>query len=74
MMSEETKPGEAAELDAAVNPEAQTEATLSVEELIVRMEAEKADMNGQILRLLADLDNTRKRADRQVSEARVYAI
>lgn len=77
-MSDENKPGEAAELDAGVPPEAQAEApaeaTLSVEELIVRLESEKADMNGQILRLLADLDNTRKRADRQLSEARVYAI
>lgn len=73
-MSDETKPGEAAELDAGVNPEAQAETAPSVEELMARLEAEKADMNGQILRLLADLDNTRKRADRQVSEARIYAI
>ncbi|ABI75635.1 co-chaperone GrpE [Hyphomonas neptunium ATCC 15444] len=73
-MSDENKPGEAAELDAGVAPEAQPETELTVEELIIRLEAEKADMNGQILRLLADLDNTRKRADRQVSEARIYAI
>lgn len=73
-MSDENKPGEAAEIDAGVNPEAKADETVTVEELIVRLEAEKADMNGQILRLLADLDNTRKRADRQVSEARIYAI
>ncbi len=73
-MSDENKPGEAAEIDAGVSPEAKADETVTVEELIVRLEAEKADMNGQILRLLADLDNTRKRADRQISEARIYAI
>ncbi|MGE6697068.1 nucleotide exchange factor GrpE [Hyphomonas sp. NPDC076900] len=73
-MSDENKPGEAAEIDAGVNPEAKAEEAVTAEELIARLEAEKADMNGQILRLLADLDNTRKRADRQVSEARIYAI
>ena len=44
------------------------------EDIIGRLEAEKAEMNGQILRLLADLDNTRKRAERQAGEARIYAI
>ncbi|MFN7055784.1 nucleotide exchange factor GrpE [Hyphomonas sp.] len=76
-MSDETKQGETAEIDVnAETAEAGSaeSAAPSPEEIIARLEAEKADMNGQILRLLADLDNTRKRADRQVSEARVYAI
>lgn len=76
-MSDETKPGETAEIDAAQAAEAGKPEDVpppSPEEAIALLEAEKADMNGQILRLLADLDNTRKRADRQVSEARVYAI
>jgi len=72
-MSDETKPGETAEIDAALTAEAEAEA-VSPEEAIAKLEAEKADLNGQILRLLADLDNTRKRADRQLGEARVYAI
>jgi molecular chaperone GrpE len=76
-MSDETKQGETAEIDAAAETAeagSAEPAPPSAEEVIARLEAEKADMNGQILRLLADLDNTRKRADRQVSEARVYAI
>ncbi len=76
-MSDETKPGETAEIDAAQAAEAgkpEDAPPPSPEEAIALLEAEKADMNGQILRLLADLDNTRKRADRQISEARVYAI
>ena len=74
-MSDETNTGEAAEIDAAAGPEAEaTQAEIPADEIIARLEAEKAEMHGQILRLLADLDNTRKRADRQVSETRVYAI
>lgn len=71
MMSDENKPGEAAEIDAA---QAEGAAEITPEDVIATLEAEKADMNGQILRLLADLDNTRKRADRQLGEARVFAI
>ena len=75
-MSDENKPGETAEIDAAQTPEAGAapQAELTPEEIIARLEAEKSEMNGQILRLLADLDNTRKRADRQIGEARIYAI
>lgn len=75
MMSDETNTGETAEIEPGAEAEApQAAADVPAEEVIARLEAEKADMNGQILRLLADLDNTRKRADRQISEARVYAI
>ena len=75
-MSDETKQGETAEIDELQTTEEgdAPETDLPAEEIIARLEAEKAEMNGQILRLLADLDNTRKRADRQVGEARVYAF
>lgn len=76
-MSDETNTGETAEIDAAAGSEAEAEAlqpAVSAEEIIARLEADKAELHGQILRLYADLDNTRKRADRQIGEARVYAI
>lgn len=44
------------------------------EDPLIRLEIEKEELREQLLRTLADLDNTRKRADRQVSEARIYAI
>lgn len=68
-MSDPTNTGEAADLET---PE--TAAAPTPEEVIARLEAEKDELRGQMLRALADLDNTRKRADREASEARVYAI
>lgn len=71
MMSDETKteetgsPGDAA-------PEATAEMTH--EDKILRLETEKEEIRGQLLRALADLENTRKRALKEVTDARIYAI
>ena len=71
MMSDETRTEET-EVTAAEGAEQAAEAT--PEDAILRLEAEKEEMRGQLLRTLADLDNTRKRAQKEVSDARVYAI
>ena len=68
-MSDPTNTGDAADLESPAEAAAPTP-----EEMILRLEAEKEELRGQFLRVLADLDNTRKRAEREVSEARVYAI
>ncbi|MBO6584077.1 MAG: nucleotide exchange factor GrpE [Hyphomonas sp.] len=89
-MSDETKPGETAEIDSntskadlkaaaddilksAPKQEDAPEAQVDVDP-VQRLEIEKEELREQLLRTLADLDNTRKRAERQVSDARVYAI
>ena len=41
---------------------------------IAELEAERDSLKDQILRALADAENVRKRANRQISEERVYAI
>jgi molecular chaperone GrpE len=72
-MSDTSNTGETADLETP--PEAAAEAPApSPEEVIAKLEAEKEELRMQFLRLYADLDNTRKRAEREVSEARVYAI
>jgi molecular chaperone GrpE len=71
-MSDPTDTNDTADLGA---PEAAPEvAAPAPEETIARLEVEKEELRTQFLRLYADLDNTRKRAERDVSEARVYAI
>jgi molecular chaperone GrpE len=50
------------------------EAVPTADAMITQLEAEKAALHDQLLRTLADLDNTRKRAERQAGDARVYAI
>lgn len=72
-MSDPTNSGETADLETPETAAAEAPAP-SPEETIARLEAEKQELNDKFLRLFADLDNTRKRADREVSEARVYAI
>ncbi len=72
-MSDTSNTGETADLETA--PEVAAEAPApTAEEVIAKLEAEKEELRMQFLRLYADLDNTRKRAEREVSEARVYAI
>ena len=41
---------------------------------VQKLEIEKEELREQLLRTLADLENTRKRAERQVADARIYAI
>ena len=89
-MSDETKPGETAEIDSntskadlkaaaddilksAPKQEDAPEAQADVDP-VQQLEIEKEELREQLLRTLADLDNTRKRAERQVADARIYAI
>ena len=57
----------AAQPDDALVGESRAETT-------ARLEAEKADLTERLLRLAADMDNLRKRAERDVAEAGRYAI
>ncbi len=41
---------------------------------IARLEAEKADLADRLLRLAADMDNLRRRTERDVTDARKYAV
>ncbi len=50
------------------------EAELSLEERFQMLADENAKLKDQVLRAHAEMDNIRKRAERQVSDARVYAI
>lgn len=53
-------------------PETETAAETTVD--IAALEAEVAKARDEMLRALADAENTRRRAERQAAEARVYAI
>jgi len=41
---------------------------------IERLEAEKADLTDRLIRLAADMDNLRKRTERELTDARKYAV
>lgn len=41
---------------------------------VARLEAEKADLTDRLVRLAADMDNLRKRSEREIADARRYAV
>ena len=41
---------------------------------VARLEAEKADLTDRLLRLAADMDNLRRRTERDIADARRYAV
>lgn len=56
-----------AESASAAAPQAETDP-------IAALEAEKADLKDKMLRLMADMENLRRRTEREVADARAYAI
>ncbi len=52
----------------------QQDEELTPDQLIMALEAEKEEMHQQYLRALAELQNVRKRAEREVRDARIYGI
>lgn len=62
----------------APTPGSETETTAAEaatpEARIAELEAKYSEKNDQLLRTLAEMENIRKRADRQVADAHVYAI
>ena len=74
-MSEETKPEtEAAPAAAPANDIQPETPELAPDEIVAGLQAELAASRDQTLRALAEAENMRKRAERQIAEAKVFAI
>jgi len=43
-------------------------------DLIAQLEAEKTDLKEKLLRTLADMENLRRRTEREIADARTYAV
>ncbi len=83
-MTEDKKPAEAADPEAEIDdaPAAEPEAAAAealddplaaAEARIQELEAELSDLRDRSLRALADAENTRRRSERELAEARKYA-
>ncbi len=70
MAREDDEPGRESDVEGA----GEDAAPLSPEEQASQLDAEVAMLKDKLLRTLAETDNIRKRAERQVAEARTYAI
>ena len=61
----ETAEAAASESEASVESDA---------EMIARLEAEKGDLTDRLLRVVAEMDNLRKRTEREVADARKFSL
>jgi len=66
-----------------INPQAETPngaaneaaaASASEPDPVAVLEAEKADLKDKLLRLMADMENLRRRTERELADARTYAV
>jgi molecular chaperone GrpE len=57
-----------------VNDAAPEAASAPEADPIAVLEAEKADLKDKLLRLMADMENLRRRTEREVADARTYAV
>lgn len=62
---------EAAQQDA---PEVEQTEEEAIAALVETLAAENADLKDKMMRTVADMENLRKRTEREISDARVYAI
>jgi len=72
-MSDETKPETQTEPAPATDSAAET-LELAPDEIVAGLQAELAASRDQTLRALAEAENMRKRAERQLAEAKLFAI
>src|SRR6478736_7412116 len=64
-----------------INPQAESltgaendAAAASQSDPVAVLEAEKADLKDKLLRLMADMENLRRRTEREIADARTYAV
>ncbi len=70
----ESASGWSARASEAAQSEAAEAPPESDAEMIVRLEAEKSDLTDRLLRIVAEMDNLRKRTEREVTDARKFSL
>ena len=64
----------AANDSAPVSDSDTSEAAAETPDPLARLEAEKTDLKEKLLRTLADMENLRRRTEREIADARTYAV
>lgn len=72
MMSDETAAQEAAPED--INLDGEAEAAVETADPVETLQAENADLRDKLLRTVAEMENLRKRTEREIADTRSYAI
>ena len=81
MMSDDTAPSPEINMDAGSEPVAEATAEASIAEALAAgqaaldaLMAENAELKDRVLRTIAEMENLRKRTEREVADTRTYAI
>ena len=61
-------------LDTPANDAAPPAEAQGSEDPVAQLEAERADLKEKLLRTLADMENLRRRTEREIADARTYAV
>lgn len=69
-----TAPAPEAESETDADEAADAPIELTVEQQMLALEVEKQELRDQMLRAMAEMENLRKRSEREKADARVYAI
>jgi molecular chaperone GrpE len=73
--TEEAAPPKAEALETAQGPEEAPDAPAALEgERLAALAAEAADLKNKLLRTLAEMENLRRRTEREIADARQYAV
>ena len=81
MMSDDTAPSPETDMDAGSEPVAEATPEASIAEALAAgqaaldaLMAENAELKDRVLRTIAEMENLRKRTEREVADTRTYAI
>ncbi|MGO4175025.1 nucleotide exchange factor GrpE [Bosea sp. TAF32] len=61
-------------LEAAADAPEQAAATEGTEALVAKLQAERDDLKDKLLRTLAEMENLRRRTEREIADAKAYAV
>lgn len=72
MTQHNNQPAEATAADTA--PETGATPDQTIDAAVAQLEADKADLKDKLLRSLAEMENLRRRTEKEVADARAYAV
>jgi molecular chaperone GrpE len=75
MAGEDEKPRTSPNEDAGAPPDAtMADAAVATGDVTAKLEQEKADLKDKLLRALAEMENLRRRTEKEIADTRTYAV
>jgi molecular chaperone GrpE len=72
--NEATNPADRSDEPTSLNPENRSEAQLDPFAVLEKLNAENAELKDRTLRTLAEMENLRRRTEKEVADSRIYGV